>query len=176
MSASTTIQREFDLKLPAGQPLVRLTTVMDLLNCNEDAVLNLIELRLVKWAFNIGQKNAKRREVRIWRESMLEYLRNAECGTRSAEWVDNDRRPFEVQLNEVVSRILPKITPGGHSVTRPTIRGREISRRLACSPQHVLDLMREGALTESSIEVGPKISPFILHASCVDFLKTRVIK
>lgn len=164
-----TIQREFDLKLPTGQPLVRLGTVMDLLNRDEVAVMNLIELRLVKWAFNIGEPNAKRREVRIWRESMLEYLR-ADYGIMVAD----DVRPFEIQLNEVIGKILPR--PISRAGLPATIRGRELSRRLACSAKHVLDLMHEKTLTESNIEVGPKISPFILHASCVEFLKTRVIK
>jgi len=154
---NTNGQLSFDLRLPAGRPLVPIEAVMVLIDRDEDDILNLVELGKLRWAFDISSPGTKRRELRIHRESVLEYLSSSHEATKDTN---------------LISGILPKPTlVQAHA----TIRGTELGRRFSCCQWLVANLIDTGELSLAPIPVTCKVSPFIDHASALAFLLRRCL-
>jgi hypothetical protein len=126
-----------------------------------DDVLKLIDSRAIRWAWDISRKGSARREVRIWRESLLAYLAQEEGG---------DGPSPGLSLGQVIETILPR--PGSLSVRAATLRGKELQRRWLCGATHIARLIADGELTR----VGPARngqSPVVLYQSVFEFMKRR---
>jgi hypothetical protein len=155
------IQREFDLKLPTGRPLVPIEAIMVLLDKSEDDVLNLIECGFLRWAFNIAAPDAERRELRVYRESVLDYLHDAH---QQSSYYAFDP---DAALERVITAILP---PG----TQPTFTASKFARRLTCSSQHVLNLIDARVIPTMTVRRrGPNGSPLIERFGARAFLRSR---
>lgn len=149
-------QLAFDLRIPSGRSLVPLEAVMVLADRDEDAVLALIDNGQLRWAYNIASPGSERREIRILRSSVLSYL-------------DRSSDPVE-SADDALTSILPKpMNVRGHE----TIRAVEVERRFCCSQGLVAKLIHAGCFTLAGPVAGPKVSPYILHTSVAQFLRTR---
>ena len=155
----TNTQLALNIRLPDGRQLWSLKTVMDFMDLDEDGVLTLVELgKLVAW--NVASPGAERRDLRVWRDSVVAQKANPNARLAAPE-------PEAVLPQPTIQNI-------GGTIYR-TIRGRELRRRLSCSQWLVQNLIRTGELTAVPIAVGPKQTPLILHTSAVEFLKKRCL-
>lgn len=143
------------LTLSAARPLVPLEAVQVLLDRDEDAVLALVEKGDLGWAWDIRTPTATRREVRVWRESVLELM-GADIAERHGTCLG------------VLDTFLP------HRDLRLT----ELARWFACSSSHVSNLIRDGCLAlagerpdHSSVAAVTRIT----RASVVSLLDGRRI-
>lgn len=150
------VQRSFDLGLKTGRPTLSVNAAMSILDQDEDAVGNLIELGFIAIAVDIRSPKSQKKEVRIFADSLRAYL----AGEHLSGTVE---RSIDVALKSLFK----------HS--RPHVRGVEIRRALNCSSQHVLDLLKEGCFTEvpNVQRKTPKTSPTIYRSSVITFLKSR---
>lgn len=101
---------------------------MVLMDRNEDEVLAAIESGVLSWAWDIASQRSQRREIRIWRDSLLKVL---------------ESRP-SIAADE--STVLRSIFP-----PRP-IRTTELQRIFSCSSSHVSHLIEEGSLVAPARE------------------------
>lgn len=141
------------LTLSAARPLVPLEACQVLLDRDEDAVLALVEKGDLGWAWDIRTPSAIRREVRVWRESLLELM-------------GADRAEHHGTALAVLDTFLP----------HRDIRLTEIARWLSCSSSHVSNLLRDGCLAlagerpdHSSVAAVTRVT----RASVVSFLDGR---
>jgi hypothetical protein len=164
-SPAKPIQREFDLKLPSNRPLLPMKAAICFLDRDEKQIMNLIDLGLLMWAFDIRRRDSvERREVRIWRKSLIDYAQGIvpQDGWRNLRAQPNTKDEW----NEVVKGILPG---------KATLRGYEIARVFTCSKMHVIRLADDGDLVRSQPATKPKESPYIKRESIVTFLSARRI-
>ena len=127
-----------------------------ILDRDEDAVLALIESGSILYVFDIRHPGAVRRELRIYRESLV-------------SWAER-RQTFQSTPAAVIASILP-------TVKQPVIRAREISRRFSCSSTHALGLIAKGALKRHGpTGHGPNGSPLVERASVEAFLHRRLVQ
>ena len=119
------VQRAFDLRIPTGRPLFNLGAAMGILDRSEDDILNLIEVGLLRWAFDIRGLGARCAEWRIWRQSIVDYANSP---------VIPERR-----RDQVIASILPK-------PCRTEIGRMQLARALNCSHTHVCQLIDAGEL------------------------------
>lgn len=124
---------------------------MVLLDRDEDDVLAAIESGVLTWAWDIRREGAERREIRVWRDSLLDVL----LGTRKS-----------ADEGDVAALLLPE---------RP-IRTTELQRLWSCSSSHVTHLLVDGTLkAEAPRETGSgpnafaRISPAVVRS----FLRGR---
>src|ERR1035441_10476222 len=96
---------------------------------SRDDVLWLIDTRQIRWAWDISRKEARRPEVRIWRESLLAYLARESGGGEGAA------PPEDLPLPRVIEAILPR--PPALALRAATLRGRGLQRRFLCSSGHL---------------------------------------
>lgn len=158
LNAQPSSQLAFDLRLPAGRPLVPIEAVMVLLDRDEDDVMNLIDTGALRCAWNIASPGSERREIRVWRDSVLAYLKGQPTNAKE-----------EINLRAIIKGFLPAPTLlQGWS----TIRGVEIARRLSCSQWLVGNLITTGEL-HIAFPVADKVSPYVQHNSLVEFLIRR---
>ena len=94
---------------------------MVLMDRNEDEILAAIESGVLSWAWDIASQRSQRREIRIWRDSLLAVL---------------ESRPSTADESAVLRSIFPP---------RP-IRTTELQRIFSCSSSHVSHLIDEGSL------------------------------
>jgi hypothetical protein len=138
--------------LPAARPLIPVEVAMVLLDRDEDEVLAAIESGVLGWAWNIGCPTAERRELRIWRDSLLALL--------------NGQANPETDLTKILRGVLPN---------RP-VRSTELQRFFSCSSTHVTHLLRDGCLTAAGRrqrEDGPNSFTRITRDSVLKFLTER---
>jgi hypothetical protein len=156
---SAVVQRQFDLGLATGRPMHSVNSAMAILDQDEDAVLNLIELGFLAFAFDIRSPKSSKREPRILTESIRSYLR----GDHLRAVVDKSDAALDQALKQLFK----------HS--RPTVRGTEIRRAFNCSSQHILDLVAEDCLKrDEKVKLKTvKSSPAIYRSSVISFLKSR---
>ena len=155
---STTLQLEFRLELPTTRPLVAISVAMVLADRGEDYVLGAIETGAIAWAWDIRGKSAAAREIRIWRESLLGWLRDPLASLRAPARTEDEA--------EVVGALFP------HS--RAEVRGTEVQRMFSCGHSHVMNLIADGLLkANSEAGPGPTGSPRITRGSVVGFLIGR---
>ena len=153
---SAILQLEFRLELPTTRPLVPISAAMVLADRGEDYVLGAIETGAIGWAWDIRGKAAAAREIRIWRESLLEWLADPLASLRALA------RPE----GEVVASLFP------HS--RAEVRGTELQRMFSCGHSHVMNLINDGLLAGTTeAGPGPTGSPRITRVSVMGFLLSR---
>lgn len=147
-------QLQFDLRLPTGRPLLPMEAVMAVLDRDEDDVTMLIEQGALGVAFDIAGKNSSRRDVRVWRESVLHYARKTGPAPDFGWSIRDILKPREQQY----------------------IRATEIKDRFTCSSTHVLQLLADGLIAgDPPRRRGPGSSPQILRNSVAAFLQSRRI-
>lgn len=149
------MQLALPLTLPSGRPLVPLEACFVLLDRDEDEVLGEVETGKLGWAFDLRTRGAVRREVRVWRESLLERLAGLQPQTSGSTLA-------------VVDTFLP----------HRDIRLMELARWFSCSGSHITNLVRDGSLElagdrpcHSSVAAVTRIC----RASVVSFLSCRRI-
>lgn len=165
MRATLPIPASRQRQLPLADPRIRPTVGMDgakhLLDLSEDEILALLEDGRILFAWNIGL-GEDRREVRILRHSLDDYLARLTCPP-------NQARP---QLSEDAARKL--LLPPGHD--KPFLTNGQIQRALNCVSDHVLHLVDAKALTlqpGTKYMRGPNGSALVTVASFGQFLTAR---
>ena len=196
------VPKRFDFGYTARRPLVPMSAVMMFLNKRFTEVISLIEDGKLRWVFDIRSKNAKRREIRVLRQSLFEY---AGLLAPDPELVETEKEEFArimelilpkgVVLSPVVFNSLPQKTCTHASRSfhlklrlpvrsvpalrcqafpqEPVLLGTEIARCFSCLNQHVLNLIREKSLRTVNLRRGPKASPLVPRASVIEFLQKR---
>jgi len=148
-------------QLPVEKPLVPLKVVMFYLKRDEDGVRYLYESGLLRFAFDIGDAGAKRKEVRIYRESVEEYLLKdySQIDSRKA----NDARDLAAAIRASL--------PAGRTFTVSKLKD-----LWTVSSTHLHDLADAG---EISVVPGQSLhvkeSPALLRESVAEFLLRRRI-
>ena len=125
---------------------------MVLLDRDEDEILHAVESGDLGWAWDIAVPTAERREIRIWRESLLALA----AGKR-----DPDLEP-----HAVIARILPP----AH------IRSPQLQRLWSCSSTHIHALLDSDAIAVEAAPVarsGPQSYTLIRRESIAAFLSNR---
>jgi hypothetical protein len=169
MNAKPNINQKMNPFLPPDSAanwsqLQHIKTLMGLSRrrCSKDDVLTLIDTRQIKWAWDIARKDARRPEVRIWRESLIAYLAGENGGAAALTG--------DLSLPQVIEAVLPR--PASLGLRAATMRGKELQRRFLCSGAHLGGLIADGELCQ----VGPGrrgATCVILYQSAVEFLKRR---
>ncbi|MFO1461249.1 MAG: hypothetical protein U1G08_17835 [Verrucomicrobiota bacterium] len=139
------------LTLPSSRPLIPIEAAMVLLDRNEDEVLAAVESGALAWAWDIRRSGAERREIRIWRDSILDVINGSQTRTESP----------------VVYRSM--IPP------RP-MRTPELQRAWSCSSSHLSHLIGDGllrAIAPRASSSGPNAFARIPPATIREFLESR---
>lgn len=143
--------------LACPRPLMPLSAVMWRLDRDEDAILRLIEDGELSWAFNVARPSAREhRSPRVLTESVTDYLNGRTRSFISAE----------AEWQWVISMILPA---GRTAITC------DLARALCCGREHIMNLLREGAIKAEFPEVrrGMNSSPRFYTQSVADWLRGR---
>lgn len=125
---------------------------MVLLDRGEDEVLQAIETGALAWAWNIATPEATRREIRVWRDSLLALL--------------NGEKELDQDETVILSKWLPP----------RDLRSPELQRLWSCSSTHIHALLSAGALTQIGVPEstqGPRSFAVISRESVVAFLRWR---
>lgn len=126
---------------------------MVLLDRGEDEVLAAIESGSLAWAWDIRRAGAERREIRIWRDSLLDV-------------VVGQKRSGALDQAAVFAAMLPP---------RP-IRTTELQRFWSCSSSHISHLLEDGLLTAVAAREagsGPNSFARVTPESIRSFLTAR---
>lgn len=129
---------------------------MVLLDADEDEIVRSIEDGTLTLAWDIASPGSKRREIRVWRDSLLAVMRR-QAG------------PDAAGVRPIIESLLPGRDP----------LHREVQRLLSCGNAHVSDLLNLEALLPAGRR--PEFScaghvTRILRLSVVTFLERRVIR
>jgi len=124
-------------------------------------VFRLIDNRQIRWAWDISRPGSGRPEVRIWRQSLLDYLNRENQAAAAA--MQN------FTLAQVIATVLPQST---FSPRTRTLRGNELQRRFTCSSAHISRLIDDGELSCVGA-AGMGRTPGVLYQSTFEFLKRR---
>jgi len=162
-------QREIGFRPGAGRLLMPLAAVMVILDRSEDDLWRLVEEGELEFAFDISTGGAARREVRIYRESLLRYqaqrfrasLASAlrEAGgkepriTRPRAEPEVDPLPvtaFRTMPGQKSSSLLYCLTAILPQRRNLILTAVELARCWTCSSTHVQNLIADGALAEVS--------------------------
>jgi hypothetical protein len=146
------------------RPMMPVAAVKGILDITEDQVIELVEVDLALWAWNIANPDASRREVRILTQSVARYQE------LSGQGITVQDRGFE--LPQVLGFIL------GDGNGKPWLTGVEVQRKLNCGSTLVLHLVESRALAlldGTDYRRGPSGSPCITRQSFIRFLETRII-
>jgi hypothetical protein len=150
-----TVQLSLPITLPAQRPLVPAEAAIVLCDQDERVILEWCEEGVFAWSWDIATPQAARREVRIWRSSLLAHLANG-------------KQPTSV-FPEVIEDILPK---------RERIRSTELERLFSCSHDHIAALIESGIfdqVEERTATRGPNSFRVVSRTSVVEFLRVRRI-
>lgn len=127
---------------------------MVLLDRGEDEILRAIESGAIGWAWDIASEGAVRREIRVWRDSLLALIQGKREGDLSEE--------------KVLATVLPP----------RDVRSPELQRLFSCSSTHVHSLI-DAALIRPSAEPratsGRNAYTVVDRASVAAFLRSRRI-
>lgn len=127
---------------------------MVLLDRNEDEILQAVESGVLQWAWDIRAPGASRREIRIWRDSILE-------ATTAQRRHSGDESP-----DLILREILPP----------RDLRSSELTRLWSCSSTHVHALIEAGCLImveAPAATSGPLSYCRVSRASVGQFLQAR---
>jgi hypothetical protein len=187
----------FNFGFGRRRPLVPVSAAAMFLNMDTQEVLALIDGGGLRWAFDIRSRDAERREVRVWRQSLFDYT--------GLGAVQRPGRPEGSAFQRVMDQIFPEetIVRAGEDApeTRPSCRGSrnfqvemrvkpdiyrqmkvpkepvlrciEVAESFCCNPQHVLNLLAENLFQRAKVPLGVKASPLLTRASVINFLKER---
>ncbi len=166
---SAGLQREIGFCLGTGPLLVPMAAVMVMLDRSEDDLLGLVEGGELEFAFDISSDGAGRREVRIYRESLLRYQAQHFRASPASAWGDGGWKEARIRRLGAEPEVFPlpaaAIGPiRGQKSSRllycitailPQRRGLiltavELARCWTCSSAHVQHLIADGALAEAS--------------------------
>ena len=138
-------------RIPATRPLVPIEAAMVLLDRDEDEILHAVESGALGWAWDIATPGAERREVRIWRDSLLALIAGEREPAR--EW------------GHVQAMVLP---PGD-------IKTPALCRLFSCGSTHVHALARAAlhVVRGPDAPSGPRAYSVISRASVSEFLRSR---
>lgn len=154
---------EVEASLPHAHPLIHLQTVRDTLGADEDRAKYLYERGLIRFAFDLSDVGSRRREIRVWRNSFLEYARA--FALKDYSYKERTEAPGE--LNDVAADCMPK-------GVRVTIAALHL--RWSISSTHLHDLVRAGELAiVPGQTLRQKQSPLLEPSSVLAFLKKRRI-
>jgi hypothetical protein len=150
-----------DREARAPKPLLSINAAAAFIGSNHDGddVLELIDLGLIAWAWNIGSKKAERREVRVLLASVQFYARTGGKGIAP-----------EFSWEQVLGMVLPD---GGG---KPVYENARLMRRWSASSELGLDLLWEKCLRVApgcEWGRGRNGSPLFTRESVVEFLKSR---
>ena len=95
------VPRPFDFGFSAQRPLVPLTAVGMFLDLTARDVVALIEEGKLRWAFDVRSATAARREVRVLRQSLFEYI-----GLQARDPAPHDGE--DAEFPGIMDLILPK--------------------------------------------------------------------
>ena len=157
ISAPTQLRLPIDL--PISRPLIPMKAAVVLLDRSEDEVLALIDLGELTWAWDISSEAAERREVRIWRESLLCHMQN-----------DAGLRDSHAKLPEasVLNFLLP------HSGEE--IRSTHLQRLFTASQGHIQHLIDQKLLHGlNDPKTGRNGYVRVTRASFLAFMRSRRI-
>lgn len=143
------------LCIPAARPLVPVEACMVLLDRDEDDILSAIDSGVIHWAWDIASPGAARREIRIWRDSLLALLQHT--------------KEREADEGQVLSGFLPQ----------RDIRTTEIQRWFSCSSTHVHAMLDQSVFTEvrrPAALSGPMSYSVVSRGSVVAFLQARRVR
>lgn len=158
--------------IPVTRPLVPLPVVMVLTDCKEYDLMKRIEDGSLAWAWDISRASARRREVRIWRVSVLDFLRTQ----------GNPDQAMNRHNAMLESEVLPSLFP--HS--RPELRSPELQRLFSASQTHIQGLIDAECLRavgwgdhnhdmNDRPPCGPNSYVRIARKSVVEFLQAQRI-
>ena len=143
------------VNLPAARHLLPMEVCVLLLDKEPDQVLQIMESGQIDFAWNIASPGARRRDLRIWRESLLALVNRSASEPRSVE--------------DVINSILPARDP----------RTPELQRWFCASQSHVQRLVEAGELRPCAPPVatrGPNAFTRIERASVAEFLRKRRLR
>ena len=163
-------QPQFDLRLPTGYALIPLSGARVLLDRTPDDILNLIHLGRLEWAFDIGMPGTVRREIRIYRESLIKYATRP-FGDQPAEIPPRD----DTGIGEVIDRILP---PGAVLMGdgEPCYRSSWLVRYLCCESAHIQNLIKADVFPGPHVRRHQRESRLVFRAAVVAFLTERRVR
>jgi len=156
--------------LSSMRGLIPLDTVCAILSKKPQDILAHIETGQVRWAFDIRSALSRRREVRVFRQSLFEL-----AGLCEHPWnPDGERGEFQ----ELIDQILPldKTIPARATrsqLLQPAARSADVAECLSCLGQHVHHLIREKSLITVTPDEPAKAIPLVTRASVIVFLQTR---
>lgn len=139
------------LTLPSSRPLIPIEAAMVILDRNEDEVLAAVESGALAWAWDIRRAGSERREIRIWRDSILDVI----GGTQNQKGAPT-----------VYAGMIPP---------RP-IRTPELQRAWSCSSSHLSHLIEDGLLRTVAPRAsasGPNAFARIPPLAIREFLESR---
>lgn len=128
---------------------------MVLLDADEDDLVHAIEDGTLSLAWNIASPGSKRREIRVWRDSLLAAMRR-------------QTGPDVAAVRPIIEAMLP-----GRDLLH-----REVQRLLSCCSSHVTELLNLEALHPAEARPAfscPGHATRILRLSVVTFLERRII-
>jgi hypothetical protein len=145
-------QLQLPVELPRTKPTLALESCADFFDREYDDLTIDLENRLIRFAWDISAAGASRREIRIYAASA---------------WAFCYGRPMPALTEEEVYKtILPA----------RDIRSTELRRILACSHQHIYELLPNFLVTRPPVQAdGPNSFTVFSRQSIVDFLKSRRI-
>ncbi|HVU07648.1 MAG TPA: hypothetical protein VHG89_03795 [Verrucomicrobiae bacterium] len=142
------------LAIEARRPLLPVEAVVFMVNRDGDEIAADCERGMFKFAFDISTPGAQRRELRIYRDCVLQSLQ--------------PKLALPEKLSDVFERIFP----------HRGLRGVELQRTFSCSLQHVRDLDDAALITverERLAASGPRASRIYSRQSIITFLQSRAI-
>lgn len=158
--------------IPVTRPLVPMPVVMVLTDCTEKDVIKRIEDGSLAWAWDISRASSRRREVRIWRVSVLDFLRTR--GTPDRAMTEH----AALLESEVLQNLIPH--------RRPELRSPELQRLFSASQTHIQGLIdaeclravgwgKQGQEMEERPVGGPHSYVRIARRSVIEFLQAQRI-
>lgn len=158
------MQLALALNIPATRQLIPMEAAVVLLDRSEEEVMAAIESGGLSAAWDIGASTRERREIRIYRESLLAFL----AGVRGPE--DDFVRGATPGAAGEVSTLEDRIIP------HRDVRSTELRRWWSCSNNLVRDLIILGHLTVcggGAAASGPNAYRVLSRDSVVAFLRSR---
>ena len=142
----------------ARHPLWPLGIVQESLDVSRQQLMAMVDTGELSWVWDISTKRL-RKELRVLGHCVVDRQSGPVSGIGATK---------SLKLPEVLNLILPQV--------RPSLRGVEIQRLLACSPDAVRDLHQAGELVrvkETIPSKGINASPRFTRASVAKFLSDR---
>ncbi|MDB6109171.1 MAG: hypothetical protein JWR69_921 [Pedosphaera sp.] len=156
------IQRKLPLTVEVRIPLMDVAAVRGVLGAefNQDDVLDLIDLGLLPWSWNLAVREAGRREIRVLAACVKHYQ------------LTGGFRPFpDMTEAQVWKLILPH--------DKPFVESIDLATAFNATSDLLLDLIRAGLLQRvdgTECRRGRGGSPLVSRDSVVTFLKSRRIQ